>query len=299
METTMSEYVTDPALLAQLNDEQGYVSDPALLAQLNASETVLPPGTLGNEIPEPSAVPQLPVSGYGPGVVDVAKSAAMATPMGQNVGKVMQPYAAGANKLMGQYVNNPLTKLAPDLLATASGVPPPFATAQVIGSTQGAYNVARNLPATPSVGPVDPMAQKLAQSEFSQEIARRAAAAQAETVANRSMIQKIAMSKIMQTAGQVAGPALNTAARVAGPAGLAYNMYEAGNMARDTQLGERLGAGQGGSAEQAFRNINTQYGDAFRNTVTAQQARDILASGSTRDIAAFGGAAFLRQRAGQ
>ena len=70
-------------------------------------------------------------------------------------------------------------------------------------------------------------------------------------------------------------------------------------MARDTELGSRLAQGQGQQAEQAFRNINTQYGDAFRNTVTAQQARDILASGSTRDITAFGGAAFLRQRAGQ
>ena len=173
----MSEYVTDPALLAQLNDEQSYVTDPALLAQLNGSDTVLPPGTLGDEIPEPSAVPQLPVSGYGPGVVDVAKSAAMATPMGQNAGKVMQPYAAGGSRLMGQYVSNPLTKLAPDLIAAASGVPPPFATAQVIGSTQGAYNVARNLPPTPTA-PVNPMMQ----TEFGQEIARRAAATQAETL---------------------------------------------------------------------------------------------------------------------
>jgi hypothetical protein len=116
------------------------------------------------------------------------------------------------------------------------------------------------------------------------------------------MIQKLAMSKVMQTMGQVAGavaPALNTAARVVGPVGAAMNLYEAGQMARETQLGPRLVQGQGQRAEQAFRNIGSNYGEAFRNTVSPQQARDILASGSMRDITAFGGAAFLRQRAGQ
>lgn len=290
----MNDYVTDPALLAQLNDEQGYVNDPALLAQLNSSDEVLPPGTLGDEIPEASGVaPQLPISGYGTGVVDVAKSAAMATPMGQNAGRVMQPYAAGASKLMGQYVNNPLTKLAPDLVAAASGVPPPFATAQVIGSTQGAYNVARKLPPTPAPGPVNPMMQ----TEFGQEIARRAAAAEAEQLANRSVIQKIAMSKVVQTTASVAAPVLNTAARVAGPAGLAYNMYEAGQMARDTQLGERLAAGQGRAAQQSFRNMNVPYGAGFNQTVSQKQAQDILASQSARDIQAFGGTEFLRKKA--
>lgn len=286
----MSEYVTDPALLAQLNDNTGYVTDPALLAQLNGSDSVLPPGTLGDQIPEASAVPQLPVSGYGPGVYDVAKSAVMSTPTGQNLGRIMQPYAAGGTKLLGQYVNNPITKLAPDLIAAASGVPPPFATAQAIGSTQGAYNVARNLPPV-STTPVNPMLQ----TEFGQEIARRAAAAEAETLANRTVIQKIAMSKVMQAAGSVAAPVLNTAARVAGPAGLAYNVYEAGNMARDTQLGERLAAGQGGAAEQAFRQRNPVYGT--NNEITADQARAVLSSGNARDIQALGGTDFLRQRA--
>jgi hypothetical protein len=60
-----------------------------------------------------------------------------------------------------------------------------------------------------------------------------------------------------------------------------------------------LAQGQGQRAQQAFRNINPNYGEAFRNTVSPQQARDILASNSARDIQAFGGAAFLRQRAGQ
>ena len=122
-------------------------------------------------------------------------------------------------------------------------------------------------------------------------MARRQAAAEAETIANRTMIQKIAMSKVMQ----MAAPALNTAARVAGPAGLAYNAYEAGNMARETQLGQRLAQGQGSAAETAFRQRNTVYGN--NNQISADQARAILSSNSARDIQAFGGTDFLRKRA--
>jgi hypothetical protein len=144
----------------------------------------------------------------------------------------------------------------------------------------------QNTPPTPAQVAGNPMLS---------EMAARQAAMEAESLANRSLMQKLAASKVVQ----MMAPAMNTAARVAGPAGMAYNMYEAGQMTREAQLGQRLAQGQGRDAEQAFRNLNVQYGDAFRNTVTPQQARDILASNSTRDIAAFGGAAFLRQRAGQ
>jgi hypothetical protein len=246
------------------------------------------------------AVPQLPVSGYGPGV----GSAMAQTPLGQNVGRIMQPYAAGASKLMGQYAANPITKLAPDLLAISGGVPPPFATAQAIGSTQGAYNVARQ-PAGRVPGPVPPTGPTPAQvagNPMLAEMAARQAAMETESMANRTVIQKLAMSKVMQTMGNMASaaaPVLNTAGRIAGPVGMGMNLLEAGQMAQDTQLGPRLAQGQGQRAEQAFRNINPNYGEAFRNTVSPQQARDILASNSARDIQAFGGAAFLRQRAGQ
>jgi hypothetical protein len=133
------------------------------------------------------------------------------------------------------------------------------------------------------------------------EMARLQAAAQMETLNNRSMIQKIAMSKIVQTAA----PALNTMARVAGPVGLAYNANEAFGFARDADLGNRLAQGQGRLAQQQFRNMNVQYGTGtsaggrpgFNNTLTADQARTILASGNQRDIEAFGGTDFLRKQA--
>jgi hypothetical protein len=246
------------------------------------------------------AMPQLPVSGYGPGV----GSQLAQTPMGQNAGRIMQPYSAGASKLMSQYAANPLTKLAPDLLAVSGGVPPPFATAQAIGSTQGAYNVARQPAGSRVPGPVAPAPTpaQISGNPMLSEMAARQAAMETESMANRTVIQKLAMSKVMQTMGNMASaaaPVLNTAGRIAGPVGMGMNLMEAGQMAQDTQLGPKLAQGQGQRAEQAFRNINPNYGEAFRNTVSPQQARDILASNSARDIQAFGGAAFLRQRAGQ
>jgi hypothetical protein len=289
METTMSDYVTDPALLAQLNGEGGYVTDPALLEQLNAPEQALPPGTLGAEIPEPQgAAPIAPMPAAGaPGVGAMLGE----TQLGQNIGKVAQPFATAGQKVLTQYVNNPITKLAPDLVAAAAGVPPPYATSQAIGATQGAYNVARNLPTGPAVATTAaaPTAQQIAGNPMLAAMAE----AQTEAAVNRTMIQKLAMSKVMQAMG----PVLNTAARVAGPAGLAYNAYEAGQMARDTQLGQRLAQGQGGAAQQAFRSMNVPYGAGFNQGITQQQAQNILASKSARDIQAFGGTDFLRKKA--
>lgn len=240
-------------------------------------------GSAAPQTAAPEAVPQLPITGYGAGVGDIAKQAMMSTPLGQNISKIAQPFAGTAGKVLSQYAANPMTKLAPDLVAAAHLVPPPYATSQLIGATQGAYNVAKKLPAAV---PVDPMMQ----TDFGRELARRAAE---ESTMNRSMMQKIAASKVMQ----MAAPALNTAARVAGPAGAAYNLYEAGQMARETELGSRLAQGQGQSAEQGFRDLNVRYGNVFQNTLTPKQAQDILASNSKRDIESFGGAAMLRRRA--
>jgi hypothetical protein len=171
------------------------------------------------------------------------------------------------------------------------GVPPPNATAKLIGATEGAYNVARGLPAGPAVATAT--APITAQQAAANPMLAAMQQAQTEAAVNRTMIQKIAMSKVMQTAA----PALNTAARVAGPAGLAYNAYEAGQMARQTGLGERLAQGQAQRAESAFRNMNVPYGGGFTQGISQQQAQNILASGSPRDIQAFGGTELLRKKA--
>lgn len=100
--------------------------------------------------------------------------------------------------------------------------------------------------------------------------------------------------KVVPTYGQqamkVAAPIARGALKVAGPAGMAYNMYEAGQMARETQLGEKLAGGQGQRAEQAFRNMNTQYGAP----ISPQEEQNVMASGSQRDIQAL-----IRRKAAQ
>lgn len=91
-----------------------------------------------------------------------------------------------------------------------------------------------------------------------------------------------------QQAMKIVSPIARGAARVAGPAGMAYNLYEAGQMARETELGQRLAQGQGQLAEQAFRQgpVQTYQGPQL----SPYEAQNVLRSGSKRDIDYFGGA---------
>jgi hypothetical protein len=95
----------------------------------------------------------------------------------------------------------------------------------------------------------------------------------------------------LQQAGRMAKPLAVGAARVAGPAMMAYDVNNAMEFAREQQLGQRLAQGQGGAAQRAFRNMNVQYG----YQPTAQEAENLLASGAARDIQAFGGEDRLRR----
>jgi hypothetical protein len=103
-----------------------------------------------------------------------------------------------------------------------------------------------------------------------------------------------AMPTTMQQVGRVVGPALRGAARVAGPVGMGLNLYDAGQMARETELGSRLAQGQGGRAEQAFRAGPVQSYQGPQ--IDASQAQNVLQSGSARDIKYFGGQDNLREQ---
>jgi hypothetical protein len=84
---------------------------------------------------------------------------------------------------------------------------------------------------------------------------------------------------------KVAGPVMRGIGRVAGPAGLAMNAYDAAQYAQESQLGPRLAQGQGRNAQQAFRNMNPGYA----SPITPDQAAAVLQNGSPRDIEAMGG----------
>jgi hypothetical protein len=92
---------------------------------------------------------------------------------------------------------------------------------------------------------------------------------------------------------RVAGPIMRGIGRVAGPAGLAMNAYDAAKYAQEAELGKRLAQGQGGTAQQQFRQMTPGYGQGFVSNISPDQAAAILQNGSPRDIEALGGQATL------
>ena len=106
---------------------------------------------------------------------------------------------------------------------------------------------------------------------------------------------------VMRQLGRVAAPVARTALNVLGPAATAYDVYQAGQVARQTQLGERLQQGQGKLAEQRFRSgMGITYQGPQLNP---QEAQNVLSSGSKRDIQYFGGednlTKLIRQKAAE
>lgn len=300
----MNDYVTDPAVLAQLNggNTDEYVTDPALLAQLNATG------------PEPGgAAPQFYPTGAG---------AAMPPGAGQfarDVGTMAQPIGQFAK----QYASKPGLAVM-DLLAGSMLGAPPKATvegAEAIGKTYenvrdylGKSGQFKPTAPAPMTGPgVDELAQaaKINQAIGPEGLANamRPGAAmptQAPVVGGpaaqegATFIQRMAakfapMAEAVAPVVARAAPVLNTVGRVAGPAGLAYNAYEGAQFAREANLGPRLAGGEGRLAQTAMRNMNTQYGAP----ISREQAQAVLQSGNPRDIAAFGGEQRLRAIAGQ
>lgn len=88
---------------------------------------------------------------------------------------------------------------------------------------------------------------------------------------------------------RAASPVLSTMGKVLGPAGMALNAYQAGQVAQENQLGPRLAQGQGGTAQHQFKQMNPGYSQQFNQQITPDQAHLILNSNNERDIAAFGG----------
>ena len=86
---------------------------------------------------------------------------------------------------------------------------------------------------------------------------------------------------VMGQIGRVAAPVLRGAVKALGPVGMGMNLYDAGQMARETELGPRLAAGQGQQAEAAFRAgpVQTYQGPKLN----PQEQQNVMSSGSARD----------------
>lgn len=107
-----------------------------------------------------------------------------------------------------------------------------------------------------------------------------------------------ALPSKMEQAAKIAGPALRGAAKVLGPLGTAYNVYEAGQFAQESELGQRLAEGEGQYAPRAYRDL-TLNRNVSQYQPSPQEAANLLASGDPRTVQMYGGAQALAQRAGQ
>lgn len=93
----------------------------------------------------------------------------------------------------------------------------------------------------------------------------------------------------------MAGPALRGAARVAGPAGMAYNMYEAYPHLQQANIGPRMESGEVAQMSRGARQA--QMSMPTPAPLKPQEAANLLMSGDQRTIDIYGGAQRLSQQA--
>lgn len=267
-------------------------------------QTALPAGVT----PGPTGLKQL-----GQNAVQVAR------PMMSNVADV----AKGVGR---SYVQSPIKGVV-DLGSAAMGFPPPYAATESVSSLYDKYKAAKqgvqegskilsasSLIESPVTGAAYPESvpafrqMQKAAPEIADKLSKiyqsgggnnavRAwlASDEAAQFMNNPAFKQAAEAYVgkvpsaMQQVGKVVGPLARGAGRVLGPAGMAMNMYDASQYAEASKLGERLAQGQGGMAQQNFRNMNVPYGSGFTNSMTPDQAQAVLESGNERDIIAFGG----------
>jgi len=259
-----------------------------------------------NKAPETTPMPQ----GYVPGAAGYNW---------QGIKETVAPLAEAAKGTIGGYVRNPIQGIV-DVGAVHMGLPPPYATTDAVKGLYNTYNAAKTamntaqglaskIAETPGVEAsfnklIDslPKAEALRMNEL---INKRGAQGLKEFIDSAPEAIK-AMPEVkelagmvpsrMAQAGKIVAPVLRTAGKVLGPAGLAMNAYDAAQYAQAAELGKRLAAGQGGIAQQAFRNVQHTAGNQYQ--LQPQEAANVLASGDAATINLYGGPERLNQIAG-
>lgn len=247
-----------------------------------------------------------PAGMYGPtGLPQLARDVAQAS----------EPLIDAAKSAAAGYAKSP-GKAIVDVGAAHLGLPPPYATyeayqggknllsaaAQTAGNLGEAFGrlppstVEQARPFVEALKPRDITALNELINKQGLEKALKSFQAPAyltdEARAGLAAVQG-AFPSTAQKVGQAVMPFVRGAAKVAGPVGMGYNLYEAGQAARDTELGQRLAQGQAQAAEQMFRGgMNQTYQGP---QLSPQEAQNVLQSGSQRDIQYFGGQDKLSQ----
>jgi hypothetical protein len=326
MEKEMSEYITDPELLAQLNGgapaeeekkKDEYVTDPALLAHLNASTT-------GPVAPDEGEI----AGAIAPSVIGMSSGPSGMKELGAAAKAGVMPYVKtageGLSKTLDIYKARPLVAPLVDAAGVMTmGVPPIAASQQALGlydklnaakegvmgvsqelskgeQTQEAYNAMQR-----ALKQTDPALAKTISETYGTKTggagnnAVRALLNSAEGKAAMSASPEFASAastylKAVPTygeqVGKVVSPALKAAGKVLGPAGMAMNLYDAGQMARETDLGGRLARGEGQRAQQGFNSLLSRPTPAPLNPT---EASNLLQSDDERTINIYGGRANL------
>jgi len=312
--------LTDDELEAIANDDYSRLSNRTLRAISND-----PSAKQTTAVSAEPTVDEIAMGATSPAITGAAYAAPMNVNAGA-VKQALSPMAGAIPKTLGVYTSNPLAAVA-DLGAVSMGLPPPVASVQggkSLFELPGAISeTASKISQTTSQGMPGPGGRPMSIDPYQglRDSLRQAGAAdiyddvmragyakggnnavlsglqsnpkfQQLLVSNPEVAAAFeayggAVPSKMAQVGRVLGPVARGAARVAGPAGMAYNLYEAGQVADQTQLGQRLAQGQGQSAEQAFRG---GLGMSYQGPqLSPQEAQNVLSSGSQRDIQYFGG----------
>ena len=289
-------YVTDPELTQQLN--QGYVTDPALMAQLENGPVEPTGGDLFK-----SAVGAVAPALYTPGATGVGELA-------KDLGKAVVPVAVNAGKtIAANYAKNPLGAVA-DAVLLHGGMPPVYGMKKGYEGGKTALTAAKAV-----VSNLGEMFSQYAPGSADEAVKWVNALKPEDTVKFYEAAKKDGLDKTLKNfkapeylskeattalnatkdaipstfskIGRIAGPIARALGKVAGPAGLAMNAYDAAQFAREADLGGRLARGEAKLAPQAYKGLLNQNVSGY--TPTPQEARNILDSGDERTINIYGG----------
>ncbi len=289
----MSEYITDPELLKQLNasnTDSEYVTDPELLKQLGEPTTssrnqpIAPafyPGgptrlaELGKTVGTAAAGPFVDVAkntykGYIDKPVKFGIDALYTFVAGTPVNPIMEGFKTGKDTVQA------FKKASGDVtdwlsIFAMEGNPEKKAAANII---EGMPDLEKK------------RLEKFIETNGFKNLKDYKLPAQYQEQFGNA-IQTLAKSIPTGTEKGVAlaKPFLKGAGKVLGPAGMALDLYSAGEMTRDTKLGERLRAGEGTKAMKAFKQMNVPYG---LSNYTPEEIEYLKANASERDLKALG-----------
>jgi len=322
----MSDYIQDPALLDKLSKpvevkKDEYVSDPAVLEKIQAAPSGDQKPAKEYSATEAATMIATPAASLAYGIESGYSPEA--------VQKVTAPLKKAIPQTFQTYMREPL-KAAVDVMTpmvTGGIVPPPYATTEGAKGLYNAYGAAKESISAGSKiasqfadvkdlsNAYHPMRQAIAQAAPGveakiSEIFRTGGGNQGvktwlttteegkqflNNPATKGLVEQYigAVPSKLAQAGKILKPIAVTAGRVAGPVGLAYDIYEASPYLEQAQVGQNTASGQVNQMMQAAKQA--QLNAPTPAPLTPQEATNLLQSGDQRTIDIYGGAAALQQ----